>query len=799
MAFAPTCGDTSVANEFHKDAGDEIMATKEKFVGQSVVRVEDKRFLTGAAEYVSDIKLEGLAHAAILRSPHPHARIVGIESARALAIPGVVAVITYADFANMATEIPLRLAPIPGFERFLQHPLANEKVRYVGEPVAVVIAENAYLAEDALSAVDVEFDPLPPVVSMDDAKSDQTLVTESAGTNIAVDYAVDHGDVAAAFADAPYTRRETFYCHRHGAVPMETRGFVASYDRVAEHLTVWGGTKVNFVNRRILAGMLDMPENNMNFIELDVGGGFGSRGEFYPEDFLIPFLAIKLGRPVKWIEDRREHLIAANHSREMACELEIATESDGTLRGMRGWLRADMGAYLRTNGGVVPAKAVQSLPGPYRLPAFGCHVEVFITNKTPVGTYRAPGRFEATFFRERLFDMAAADLGIDPVDFRARNLLTEAEMPYPIGKLLPYDRAATYDIGDAEPLLRRALLEIGMEPGAEFSGVLPDGRLRGVGCASAIDSTAVGPAENARIILSENGTAIVYTGLSAMGQGHQTSFAQICADEFGLPVENFAVQRTDTSHLEWGYGTFNSRGIVMGGSALVVTADKIKAVLIQVAGMRLNLAEDELEFRDGAVYRANDDDGDALMDIPELLAAREALGLDRGEGRQLDVSGTFEQTTPTHTYGAHATEVAVDPETGHIEILQYATTEDIGRCVNPMIVHGQTIGGVAQGVGGALLEEFVYGDDAQPLSTTFADYMLPSSMDVPHVATVTFENSPSAFNPLGVKGAGEGGIIAAGAALANAVRNALSDYDMEITALPLKPETIRGYIERSGH
>lgn len=777
--------------------GGENMATREKFVGQSPVRVEDERFLTGGAKFVGDVVLDGLTHASILRSPHPHARIVEIDPSAALAMPGVIAVCTYADFADMATEIPLRLAPIAGFERFLQHPLANEKVRYVGEPVAVVIAENAYLAEDALSAMAVEYDLLAPVVTMEDSKSDKTLVNEPAGTNIAVNYTVDHGEVDAAFADAAYTRRETFYCHRHGAVPMETRGFVARYDKSAEFLTVWGGTKVNFFNRRILSGMLDMPEEKMDFIELDVGGGFGSRGEFYPEDFLIPFLAIKLGRPVKWIEDRREHLIASNHSREISCDLEIATDADGTLRGMRGWLRSDMGAYLRTNGGIVPAKAVQSLPGPYRLPAFSCEVNAFITTKTPVGTYRAPGRYEATFFRERLFDMAASDLGIDPVDFRARNLLTEAEMPYPIGKLLPYDKPAVYDIGDAEPLLRRALLEIGVEPGAALSGVMADGRLRGVGCACAIDSTAVGPSETARIILNKGGTAIVYTGLSAMGQGHQTTFAQICADEFGLPMENFAVQRTNTSDLEWGYGTYNSRGIVMGGSALVTVADKIKAVLIQVAGMRLNLAEDELEFRDGAVYRKDDEKGDLLMNLPELLAARETLGLDEGQGGKIDITASFDQSNPTHTYGAHAAEVAVDPETGHIEILRYATTEDVGRCVNPMIVHGQTVGGVAQGVGGALLEEFVYGDDAQPLSATFADYMLPTSMDVPHVAMVTFENTPSAFNPLGVKGAGEGGIIAAGAALANAVSMALSDYGIEITSLPLKPEAIRGHVERS--
>ena len=758
------------------------------YVGASLRRREDLRFLTGGATFVDDIALADMAHAAILRSPHAHARILAIDPSAALAMPGVVAVLRFADFAHGAKPIPLRLAPIPGFERFLQFPLAGDKVRFVGEPIAVVIAEDRYLAEDALAHIAVDYEPLDAVVSGEAAMRDAVLVHDAAGTNVAARYSVANGDAGAAFARAPYTRREVFRCHRHGAVPLETRGFVAAYD--GDRLTVWGGTKVNFYNRRILADLLGMAEERIEMVELDVGGGFGSRGEFYPEDFLIPLAAVRLGRPVKWIEDRREHLIAANHSREIACELEIAAERDGTLLAMRARIRGDMGAYLRTNGGVVPCKAVQSLPGPYRLPAFSCDVEIVVTNKTPVGTYRAPGRFEATFFRERLFDMAAADLGIDPIEFRNRNLLTAAEMPYRVGKLIPYEQPAEYDIGDMAPMLRRALDELGDEEAAP-----EDGRLRGLGVACCIDSTGTGPSETARIVIDGDGRVDVYLGVSDMGQGHQTTFAQICADALELDIESIEVHRTGTADIASGYGTYNSRATVMGGSALVATAAEVKQRLVQAAGMRLNLAEADLEYRDGAVHRRGDDGGEPLIDLAGLVVAHSALGLDGATGGTLDVTATFENSKGTHTYGAHAAEVAVDPETGGVEILRYVAVEDIGRAVNPMIVHGQSIGGAVQGIGGAMLEEFVYGPDGQPLSASFADYMLPTSTDVPSVRSVMLEETPSRLNPLGVKGAGEGGIVAPGAVIANAVSAALAGHGVQVTDLPLSPANIRRWIE----
>lgn len=759
------------------------------YIGSAIPRREDVRFLTGHGTFVDDIHLDDLCHAAIVRSPHAHAWIRGIDASGALAMPGVIAVVTFEDFADQAKPIPIRLAPIPRFDEFLQMPLAHEKVRFVGEPVAVVIADSHYLAEDALSQVDVEYDPLVAVVTPKQAAADEVLVQEHTGTNFATRYSVVKGVPDEVFDRAPYTRRETFRCQRHGAVPMETRGFVATYDGGTHRLTIWGGTKVNFHNRRILANLLDMPEEYIEMIDLDVGGGFGARGEFYPEDFLIPFAAIHTGRPVKWIEDRREHLTAANQSRDIDCELEIACERDGTLLGMRARLRADMGAYLRTNGGVVPCKSMQSIPGPYRCAAFAGEVEAVVTNKTPTGTYRAPGRFEATFFRERLLDLAAADLGLDPVAIRMRNLLVDADMPYPIGELVPYEGPVSYDIADVRPLLERAVAEAGSR--AEHGGN-GDGRLYGFGVSCSVDSTGIGPSETARITLRDDGHADVFLGLSAMGQGHQTIFAQICADALEIDMDAVTVHRTGTADIADGFGTYASRSTVMGGNALVNAAEEVKRQLVQTASMRLNLAEDELEYRDGAVYRRGD--GKRAMDTVALVEARQALGLG-----VLDVTERYEQVGGTHTYGAHAVHVAVDRDTGGIEILSYATVEDFGRCVNPMMVHGQAVGGAVQGIGGAMLEEFTYGADGQPLSATFADYLLPSATDVPKIRSVALEETPSTVNPLGFKGAGEGSIVAGGAVIANAVADALVGYGIEITELPLSPSNLRRIIAEADH
>ncbi len=470
-------------------------------------RTEDLRFVTGRGCYVADFTRPGLAHAVLVRSDVARAAIVRIDATRARALPGVLAVLTAADL-RAKTAIPLRLAPLPGFDRHLQPPLAATDVRYVGEPVAVVIAEDRYVAEDAAAQVVVQYDARPAVVD-----PHQGIVASR--------YTVSRGDPDAAFARADYTRVETFRCHRHTAVPIETRGLVAEWDRSAETLTVWGATKVTFFNRRALARMLGLAETAIELVEIDVGGSFGVRGEFYPEDFLIPAAAMHVGRPVKWIEDRRESLLATNHSREIECELAIAARADGTILGLRARVLADMGAYARTNGGVVPAKAAQFLPGPYRIAHVACDVQAVLTNKTPAGTYRGPGRFEANFFRERLLDLMAADLGLDPVQVRMKNLITPAELPYPLGALVPYEAPSEYDSGDYASAFDRALEASNYAILAKDNGALVDGKRHGIGIGCFVESSGAGPSETARVVVKAPDRVELYTGCASSGQGRR--------------------------------------------------------------------------------------------------------------------------------------------------------------------------------------------------------------------------------------------------------------------------------------
>ena len=429
-------------------------------VGLARERREDERFLRGAGCFVDDFKLPDLCHAVIVRSAMAHGRIAAIDTAAALAVPGVFAVFTHADIAEWASAIPVRAGAVAGLDGYLQRPLARDTVRYVGEPLAVVLAEDRYTAEDGADLVYADIDPLDAVVTIAGALRNDVLVHADSGTNLAAHYVARRGDADGAFARADYTRKETFHCHRHSSVPLETRGLVARWDAATGRLQVWGAAKVPFYNRRLLAQMLGLDESAVDLIELDVGGSFGARGEFYPEDLLIPLAARLTGRAVKWIEDRRENLIAMNHSREMECELEIAANRDGTILGLRGKLFADMGAYARTTGGIVPAKAAMFLPGPYDIANYSCEVNAVMTNKTPSGTFRGPGRYEANFFRERLIDMMAADLGLDPAAVRLSNLIRPEQMPYQIGALVPYEGPSEYDSGDYPFVFRHALEKI---------------------------------------------------------------------------------------------------------------------------------------------------------------------------------------------------------------------------------------------------------------------------------------------------------------------------------------------------
>jgi carbon-monoxide dehydrogenase large subunit len=746
-------------------------------IGNAVERIEDLRFLRGKGEYLDDLARDRLLHAVILRSPVAHGRIVGIDAGSALAIPGVHAVLTARDVGAPVPIIPMRLDPLPELERFVQPVIAETRVRYVGEPLAVVVAESVAIAEDALDAIVVDIEALPVVADREAAESAATLLFESAGTNRALTLSAHRGDVDAAFRDAPYVRRERFAVHRHSAMPLESRGLLAEWDAVRGKMVVHGAGKVPFANRRYLARAMGLPEADVEMIENDVGGGFGVRGEFYPEDFLVPFAARRLGRPVKWVEDRREHFLATNHARDVVCDLEIACERDGTIRGLRGRAAADIGAYVRTNG-VTPSRNVAQLSaGPYRIEHLHYEVALLLTNKTPVGTYRGPGRFETDFFRERLLDMVAADLGIDRVELRRRNLVRASDMPWPLATLEPYKGETSCDSGDYAETLDRCLAEFDWAGKSRLDGRLVDGRWHGIAVGCYIEGGASGPREGARIALEADGRFAVYVGSSAVGQGLETVMTQIAADALGVPLERIrGVFHGSTTLVKEGFGAYSSRCVVMGGSAVMAVAQSLKDAIRAAAAAQLDLPPGELEVIGERVVAR---DGRTL----QLAAVAERAG-------GIEAEGSFASTKRTYSYGAHAAHVAVDAATGRVEVLDYVAVEDVGRIINPLTLHGQTTGAIVQGLGGVFLEHLVYDEAAQLVTASFADYLLPTATDFPVIRTVALENHPSPNNPLGAKGAGEGGIIPVGGVIANAVAAALRTHGVQPRALPLSPARV---------
>jgi aerobic carbon-monoxide dehydrogenase large subunit len=747
-------------------------ATSNRPIGSPVERLEDLRFLRGRGQFVDDVPSADALHAVILRSSFAHGRIRSVDVSAALKRPGVRAVITASDIGADIPVITMRQELLPEFKPYQQPVIASDKVRYVGEPVAVVVADSAALAEDALEHIALDIETLPAVADRNAARRTDSLLFEETGRNHVITLSAVKGDAEAAFRDAPYTRREKFSVQRFTAVTMEPRGLLAQWDEVKQHLTVSGLTKVVFHNRRILSKQMGMSEESITMIEADVGGGFGVRGEFYPEDFLIPFAARKLKRPVKWIEDRRENLIASNHARDAECELEIACERDGTIRGLRGHGAADLGAYIRTNGVTAARNTAQVLSGPYRVPNMHFDMALLLTNKTPSGTYRGPGRFEADFFRERLFDMAANDLGIDRVEFRRKNLVTGSEMPWPLPTVQPLDQGSETDTGDYQQTLDRCLHDFGWAEKSKLQGKLVDGRRHGIAVGCYLEGGGSGPRENVRMVLEADGTISLYTGSSSVGQGVETVMAQIAADALDMPMARInRVQHGSTTVVKQGYGSYSSRSIVMGGSAIVQAAGFLKDAIRAAAAKRLQCEPGDIAI-----------DGDNAIGPNRASVALSALAADG-----ILSEGTYSSNKRTYSYGAHAAHVAVDPGTGHVALIDYMAVEDVGRIINPLTLHGQTVGAIVQGLGGALLEHLAYDSEGQFLSGTLADYLLPTASDFPVIRAHALEEHPAPHNPLGAKGAGEGGIIPVGGVIANAVANALG---VEPNALPLSPPKV---------
>lgn len=757
-------------------------------VGSRVPRLEDPRLLTGRGTFADDVDRPGQLHLRVVRSTVAHGRLAGVDTTAAAALPGVVAVLEGAELD--LPPIPVRLSPDRSrLEPYLQPVLARDRVRYVGEPVAAVVARDPYLAEDAAELVVVSYEELGPVLDAELATAPGAPELFDGQSNEVAELAMSFGDAEAAFASAAHVVSVDVAVGRQTAVPIETRGLVAEWS--GGDLEVWGATKVPHFNRRVLADLLGIEAARIRMHRSDAGGGFGVRGELYPEDVLVVLLARTTGRPVKWVEDRAEHLVATNHSRDQRHLLSAAFGADGDLLGLRAEIWHDNGAYIRTHGLTVPELTASMLPGPYRMGAFEARVHVVVSNKTPCGTYRAPGRYETTFARERLLDAAALELAVDPIELRRQNLLGSDELPLARG-LRALGTDVVLDPGDYPGLLDEAIAAAGYAAWQrEAETASRAGRLVGTGCAVFLEKSGLGPYEQALARLSASGSLELATGGTSLGQGIETVLAQIAADHFGLPTSSVSVVAGDTGLLDDGLGSWASRSTVVGGGAVDIAAARLAQLSCERAAELLEADPADIRLTEGrAVVAGSPSRGVSLAELAARGAdAPEGTG-DREVGAAaLVASARFEVEHMTYPYGVHLAQVEVDPETGQVRVLRYFVAYEVGRAVNPSTVEGQLVGGAVQGLGGALLEEAVYGPDGQPASATLIDYMLPFATEAPEVETLVSERFPAETNPLGLRGAGEGGLTACGAAVASAVGAALGSLGAP-RRLPISPHDV---------
>jgi aerobic carbon-monoxide dehydrogenase large subunit len=761
-----------------------------RFVGSSVTRLEDPPLVTGRGRFAADVSFPQQLHMRVVRSASAHGRILSVDTAQARALPGVHAVWTADDVADIP-PIDVRLTPIEGLEPYRQSVLAKDRVRYVGEPLALVFAEDQYVAEDAADLVEVQVQELLAVLR---AEEQSTEVFPGRSTEAAV-VRKGYGDVEGAFQSAHAVVELELSIGRHSAVPMETRGAIARYDAARDVLELHGAAKVPHWNRDQIARMLGRSPSSVHLYEGHVGGGFGVRGELYPEDVLVCLSALRLERPVKWIEDRREHLIAANHSREQRHRIRAAVDCEGRILAIEDEFLHDQGAYVRTHGATVPDLAAAMLPHPYRVPAYRAAGHVRLTNKTPCGTYRAPGRYESTFARERLLDAIAAKVGLDTVEVRRRNLISAHEMPYapPLDTL---GTAVVLDSGDYAGLLDRALARVGWDAlQATLRKRRASGETVGAGLAVFVEKSGLGPFDGVRVTVDLSGAVEVVTGAASVGQGVETVIAQICADALGVDYRRVRVVHGRTDRIDFGMGAFASRVTVMTGEATRIAATQVRAKAIELAAELLQTPAATLDVLGGEVVRTDVRGGPSIA-LGELARALGPASPMRGKNAPgLSAEGWFHTDHMTYPYGVHVAVVRVDRETGRVDVERYLVAYDIGRAVNPMLVEGQIAGGFAQGLGGALLEEFVYDERGEPLAVTFADYLLPTSHEVPEIEALICEDAPSPLNPMGFKGAGEGGVNAVGAAIAAAIDDAL-EMSGAITQLPVTPRRLRTLLAR---
>ena len=777
----------------------DVRTAKKKFVGQRITRNEDPRLLTGQALFVDDVHLPGMLHAAFLRSDYAHARILGIDASAARQRAGVVAVYTAEDMGDFWREGPLLVPPptsVPGavFNKKGQIPLAKDKVRHAGEPIAVVIAESRYIAEDALIDIMVEFEPLEPAVNLEKAlQPDAPLVHDDLGSNLAAHVIQEKGNYEEAKARADLVISRRFNIDRGAAAAMENRGVVASWDDKAQELTMWDTTQAPIPIRNGTAAMLGLSEHQVRVIAPFVGGGFGPKiMMFQPEEVLLPWATMKLGRPIKWIEDRRENFLATTQERAQLHDAEIALTKDGRILGVKDVFIHDTGAY-DPYGMTVPLNTQCHAMGGYDVPNFYTEVKMTFTNKMIVTPVRGAGRPQGIYVIERLLDIAAKELGLNPIEIRKRNFIPPDKFPYEHNII---DQAFTpliFDSGNYKAVMEKAAAMIDYEHFVkeEQPRLRAEGKHVGIGIVSFVETTGVGPYEGARITVGASGKVNVVTGVGTQGQGHFTSFAQIVADQLGVDVRDIHVVTGDTAQFHWGTGTFASRGAVVAGNAINAAAFNVRAKILKLGSKLLDVPEEELELAEGQVRVA--DLPQQAISLGELAVIANPMRgtVEPGTEPGLESTDYFGPQYGATANGVHAMILEVDPETMTIEIKRYVTVEDCGTVLNPLILEGQIQGGMSLGLGNAFYEQLVYDEDTgQLLNASFMDYLIPRSTDMPPRIEMGHEETKSPLNPLGSKGAGEAGAIPVPALFAQTLENALADYNLEILETPLSPNRL---------
>jgi len=769
------------------------------WVGSSVPRVEDPDLLTGQGQFIDDLHLPNMLHAAVVRSPYAHARIGKIDCSAALEMPGVHAVLTHADLPRQFRDQRLLLlVPNPG----IRHPvtnyaLAKDEACFAGEAVAFVVADDRYIAEDAAERVIVDYDPLPAVSDCRAALA-PGAATAHAGRddNIAAELPMAFGDIDAAFDGAAHIFKESLFVHRGGGHPIECRGVVAAYDPAMDSMMLWSNSQAPHMLRNVYAKMMGVSEGRVRVIASpDIGGGFGPKVLYYQEQFCAAAAARQLGRPVKWIEDRRENFTSTYQERDQYWDVEIAVDEEGKLRGVRGSMIHDSGAYVPW-GVITPFISATTVPGPYVLPAYRMDVSVAFTNKVATTPVRGAGRPQAAFVMERLMDRVARELDLDPAELRRRNFVQPEQMPYPVGLVFRDGNPVVYDSGDY-PQCQEKSLELADYDNfrARQADARAEGRYIGIGLGSYVEGTGLGPFEGVNVKVEMSGGVTVQTGGTAIGQGLRTMLGQVVADRLGVAPEDIAVTPGDTAGVSIGIGTFASRLTANAGPSAQMAANTVREKLIKAASHLLEAAEEDLDLAEGRVFvKGVPGHGKTFAEIASFTNGMPGFALPGGVVPGLEETSYFTPERSTYANGAHVAEVEVDIETGAVTILRYCTAHDCGTMINPKMVEGQVIGGVAHGVGNALYEWMRYDDDAQPQTVNFGEYLIPMATDVPRVEQVHMQ-SPTPLNPLGAKGAGEGGTIPALAAIAAAIEDALAPFGVHIAQAPVTPHYVLALLD----